>query len=96
MKTKQIVLLLIPLNLILAYFVYNSIDSEIKFQKVAKVRIAENIQKLNMFVKQLNRFAQKTIFLEPEGSKWVKMDPNELEPGSESAGTGQMRLDFWI
>tara|TARA_B100000945_G_C20252164_1_gene535053 strand:+ start:217 stop:834 length:618 start_codon:yes stop_codon:yes gene_type:complete len=46
MKTKQIVLLLIPLNLILAYFVYNSIDSEIKFQKVAKVRIAENIQKL--------------------------------------------------
>ena len=46
MKTKQIVLLLIPLNLILAYFVYNSINSEIKFQKVAKVRIAENIQKL--------------------------------------------------
>jgi hypothetical protein len=30
----------------LAYFVYNSINSEVEFQKVAKVRIAENIQKL--------------------------------------------------
>ena len=46
MKAKQIALILIPLNIILAYFVYNSIDSEIKFQDLAKVRIAENIQKL--------------------------------------------------
>ena len=46
MKAKQIVLLLIPINIILAYFVYNSINSEVEFQKVAKVRIAENIQKL--------------------------------------------------
>ena len=46
MKAKQIALILIPLNIILAYFVFNSIDSEVEFQKVAKVRIAENIQKL--------------------------------------------------
>ena len=46
MKAKQIALILIPLNIILAYFVFNSIDSEVEFQKIAKVRIAENVQKL--------------------------------------------------
>ncbi len=46
MKAKQIALILILLNIILAYFVYNSINSEVEFQKVAKVRIAENVQKL--------------------------------------------------
>ena len=46
MKAKQIALILIPLNIILAYFVYNSINSEVEFQKLAKVRKAENIQKL--------------------------------------------------
>jgi len=46
MKAKQIALILIPLNIILAYFVFNSIDSEIEFQQVAKVRIGENVQKL--------------------------------------------------
>jgi len=46
MKAKQIALILIPLNIILAYFVFNSIDSEVAFQKVAKERIAENVQKL--------------------------------------------------
>ena len=46
MKAKQIALILIPLNIILAYFVFNSIDSEVEFQKVAKVRMAENVQKL--------------------------------------------------
>ena len=46
MTAKQIVLLLIPINILLVYFVYNSINSEVEFQKVAKVRIAENIQKL--------------------------------------------------
>jgi len=46
MKAKQIALILIPLNIILAYFVFNSIDSEIEFQEVAKVRITENVQKL--------------------------------------------------
>ena len=46
MKAKQIALILIPLNIILAYFVYNSINSEVEFQKLAKVRIAENVQKL--------------------------------------------------
>jgi len=46
MKAKQIALTLIPLNIILAYFVYNSISSEVEFQKVAKVRISENVQNL--------------------------------------------------
>ena len=46
MKAKQIALILIPLNIILAYFVYNSINSEVEFQQLAKVRIAENVQKL--------------------------------------------------
>ena len=46
MKAKQIALILIPLNILLAYLVYNSINSEIKFQKAAKIRLAENIQKL--------------------------------------------------
>ena len=46
MKAKQIALILIPLNIILAYFVYNSINSEVEFQKVAKVRISENVQNL--------------------------------------------------
>ena len=46
MTAKQIVLILIPINILLVYFVYNSINSEVEFQKVAKVRIEENIQKL--------------------------------------------------
>jgi len=46
MKAKQIALILIPLNITLAYFAYNSIKSEVEFQKVAELRIDENIQKL--------------------------------------------------
>ena len=46
MKAKQIALILIPLNIILAYFVFNSVDSEVEFNKEAKVRISENVQKL--------------------------------------------------
>jgi hypothetical protein len=46
MKAKQIALILIPLNIILAYFVFNSIDSEVVFNREAKIRISENVQKL--------------------------------------------------
>ena len=46
MKVKQIILVLIPINILLVYFVYNSINSEVEFQAAAKVRISENIQKL--------------------------------------------------
>ncbi|MEE2700511.1 MAG: hypothetical protein VYD71_04010 [Bacteroidota bacterium] len=42
---KMIVIIMIP-NIILAYFVYDSINNEVEFQKLAKVRIAENIQQL--------------------------------------------------
>ena len=46
MKSKQIALILIPLNILLAYFVFHSINSQVEFNKDAKIRIAENIQKL--------------------------------------------------
>ena len=46
MNAKKIKLILIPINIILAFFVYDSIRSEIKFIKQAKERIAENVQKL--------------------------------------------------
>lgn len=46
MKTSYIKLILWPIIIILAYFVYNSIKSEISFQKEAKKRISENVQKL--------------------------------------------------
>ena len=46
MKAKTLALILIPLNIILFYFIYNSINSEVKFNKDAKIRIAENVQKL--------------------------------------------------
>lgn len=46
MNTKKIAIILIPLNIILAFLIYNSINSEIDFQAAAKNRIAENIQKL--------------------------------------------------
>jgi len=46
MKRFIFVVLLAALNIILAYFIFNSVDSEIEFNKEAKVRIAENVQKL--------------------------------------------------
>ena len=46
MKAKKITLLLIPLNFILFYLVFNSINSEVAFNEEAEIRIAENVQKL--------------------------------------------------
>ncbi len=46
MKAKYVVRILIPINIILALLIYNSINSEIEFNKDAKVRISENVQKL--------------------------------------------------
>ena len=46
MNTNKIAIILIPLNIILAFLIYNGINSEIDFQAAAKNRIAENIQKL--------------------------------------------------
>ena len=46
MNAKKITLILIPINIILAFLVYNSIDSEVEFNQQAKERIAENVQKL--------------------------------------------------
>ena len=46
MNAKKITLILIPINIVLAFFVYNSISSEVEFNEVAKERISENVQKL--------------------------------------------------
>ena len=46
MNAKKITLILIPINIILAFFVYNSISSEVEFNEVAKERISENVQNL--------------------------------------------------
>mgnify|MGYP001457998075 CR=1 FL=1 len=46
MKLKHIVLILIPINVLLAYLVYNSVSSELAFQEKAEIRLSENIQKL--------------------------------------------------
>ena len=46
MKEKYIKILLWPLILFLSYLVINSINSEITFQKEAKIRIDQNVQKL--------------------------------------------------
>ena len=45
MNTKKIIILMIPINIILFYFVFNSVNSQIKFEKSAKLRLEENIQK---------------------------------------------------
>ena len=64
MNAKKIALILIPLNIILACFVYNSVDSEVVFNEQAKERISENVQKLKdlrtlqiAFKKEKNVFA---------------------------------------
>jgi hypothetical protein len=63
MKAKTIALILIPLNIILAYFVYNSINSEVEFNKEAKIRIAENVQKLKDLRQVQGKYKQaKGIF----------------------------------
>lgn len=46
MKARKIALLLIPLNILLIYLIYNSINSEMVFNKAAKERISNNVQKL--------------------------------------------------
>ena len=46
MKSKRIAFLVIPINIILFFLIYNSINSQVTFNKQAKVRIAENVQKL--------------------------------------------------
>ena len=46
MKEKYIKIILWPLILLLSVLVINSINSEIKFQKYAKIRVDHNVQKL--------------------------------------------------
>ena len=83
MKAKQIALILIPLNILLAYFVFNSINGQVEFNKDAKIRIAENVQKLKdlrqvqIKYKQTkgafaNSFEALTYFLENDSMTIVK------------------------
>ena len=60
MKEKSIALILIPINIILAFFVYNIINSEIEFNKAAKIRIAENVQKLKDLRQVQIKYKQNT------------------------------------
>jgi hypothetical protein len=83
MKAKQIALILIPLNIILAYFVFNSIDSEVLFNREAKIRISENVQKLKDLRQVQTKYKQAkgtfadnfeslTYFLENDSMSIVK------------------------
>jgi len=83
MKAKNIALILIPLNIILGYLIYDSINSEIVFNKNAKIRIAENVQKLKdlrqvqIKYKQskgefADNFSSLTIFLEEDSIAIIK------------------------
>ena len=83
MKAKQIALILIFLNIILVYFVFNSVDSEVEFNKEAKVRISENVQKLKDLRQVQTKYKQAkgtfadnfeslTYFLENDSMSIVK------------------------
>ncbi len=83
MKAKQIALILISLNIILAYFVFNSIDSEVVFNREAKIRISENVQKLKDLRQVQTKYKQAkgtfadnfeslTYFLENDSMSIVK------------------------
>ena len=83
MKAKQIALILIPLNIILAYFVFNSINSEVLFNREAKIRISENVQKLKDLRQVQTKYKQAkgtfadnfeslTYFLENDSMSIVK------------------------
>ena len=85
MNAKKITLILIPVNIILAFFVYNSISSEVEFNKIAKERIAENVQKLKdlrtlqiAFKRENETFADNfnslMNFLQNDSTRIVKME----------------------
>ena len=85
MNAKKITLILIPVNIILAFFVYDSISSEVEFNKIAKERIAENVQKLKdlrtlqiAFKRENEAFADNfnslMNFLQNDSTRIVKME----------------------
>jgi len=85
MNAKKITLILIPVNIILAFFVYDSIRSEVEFNKIAKERIAENVQKLKdlrtlqiAFKRENEAFADNfnslMNFLQNDSTRIVKME----------------------
>ena len=85
MNAKKITLILIPVNIILAFFVYNSISSEVEFNKIAKERIAENVQKLKdlrtlqiAYKRENEAFADNfnslMNFLQNDSTRIVKME----------------------
>ena len=85
MNAKKITLFLIPVNIILAFFVYDSIRSEVEFNKIAKERIAENVQKLKdlrtlqiAFKRENEAFADNfnslMNFLQNDSTRIVKME----------------------
>jgi len=105
MNAKKITLILIPVNIILAFFVYNSISSEVEFNKIAKERIAENVQKLKdlrtlqiAFKRENEAFADNfnslMNFLQNDSTRIVKMEGvnDTLIDGEEISDELALRL----
>jgi len=106
MNIKRITLILIPLNIILAFYVYNSINSEINFNKQAKERIAENVQKLKdlrtlqiAYKKENNAYADNfnslLNFLENDSITIIKSEgetPDSLIKGEQMTDVQALEL----
>ena len=106
MNIKRITLILIPLNIILAFYVYNSINSEINFNKQAKERIAENVQKLKdlrtlqiAYKKENNAYADNfnslLNFLENDSITIIKSEgetPDSLIKGEQMTDAQALEL----
>jgi len=106
MKAKTIAIILIPLNLILFYFVYNSINSEVEFNKDAGIRITENVQKLKdlrqlqVKYKQTNgefadNFENLIYFLENDSMSIIKATgetPDSLINGTQMSDELALQL----
>ena len=106
MNIKRITLILIPLNIILAFYVYNSINSEIDFNRQAKERIAENVQKLKdlrtlqiAYKKENNAYADNfnslLNFLENDSTTIIKSEgetPDSLINGEQMTDAQALEL----
>ena len=106
MNIKKITLILIPLNIILAFYVYNSINSEIDFNRQAKERIAENVQKLKdlrtlqiAYKKEKNAYADNfnslLNFLENDSTTIIKSEgetPDSLINGEQMTDAQALEL----
>ena len=105
MNAKIITLILIPLNIILAFYVYKSITNEIEFNTQAKERISENVQKLKdlrtlqiAYKKENNEYASNfnslLDFLENDSITIIKSvgENDTLIDGNEISDTKALEI----